>query len=455
MSSVVADRVAPVSDLEHPPQPAQRAQGAAVRLRLRSFSENEFEWRHSVSQCPGFDLQEPDAAAAEPRMPLMSARVRVLRRHAALGGPSALAPAGCSSDSNDNKDSAHAAATAAWPRVWVQFTAAASGPVQMAPHPQWEELGEPAMSSLAPQLQQAITAHVTSGMRHCLARCLQRLGCPGNEATLPLAAPPTHADSGRHEHDVLEIQLSGARLQNGWTLQLPVAALPSPSQARVRLAPGALDGPNPRSVDRFDPWVDVRAVVGLQRLTTGAIGALKVSDFVVLAHPPGAERPSASSPVQAPGRVARAAWLCLGDHLLGTWQAAGAHHGADSGAGGHLQRCLITPLNRLIGDSDMTSDSTPPAAAAPATFDGTGPPDTGEPTSQRVREVTLLAEAVIDAPAQRISDIQRWQPGMLIRLASSVDGDRIHLRVNGRTLARGRLASVGETLAFEVLELFD
>jgi flagellar motor switch/type III secretory pathway protein FliN len=167
-------------------------------------------------------------------------------------------------------------------------------------------------------------------------------------------------------------------------------------------------------------------VFGTQQLSVEDAAGLQVGDTVLLSHTP---TPGAGVQPGPSGLAGSAAWLVLGEYVLCHWQEA-APHGGPRQSGSVNDALAPFKLHR-----STTMDSTM--------------------AFQPQANLTVPVEVTVDTPPQRLSEIQRWAPGSLITLASPVDGDQLHLRAGGRTLARGRLAAVGDMLAFEVIELYE
>lgn len=315
-------------------------------------------------------------------------------------------------------------ASQGWPSVLVQAGGAHGLPVRLAPHPQWEELAEPLFAGLPPALRQAIGAHVTSGLRRCLGRCLHVLGLAAPDVAVPLAPPRDGgAEDGRTAGGsapalALEITVQAERAANSWLALVAVDSLPLPgSVAPVQSAE--------RAGVRHDLRIDVRAVFGRQQLTLQQVRELALGDVVLLADVP---------PLDG---TARDAWLYAGDTLLGAWRQDPV---ADSAIAGHV------PATAQAGRWRRASPPPPPDRSTPLSDE----PSAGA----ALHNLSLVAEAVIDATPQRVSDIQQWSAGSVIPLTGAVDSDQLRLRVGGHAVARGRLTAIGDTLGFEIVELY-
>jgi Type III flagellar switch regulator (C-ring) FliN C-term len=289
-----------------------------------------------------------------------------------------------------------------WPMLMLQLCDRAATPARLSPHPQWEELQEAALQALEPELRHAVAAHVSSGLRRCIGRCLQSLGVSASDAAVPLATDADPTAIIDTLQGVLQLHIYDDDPLGGWLALVPLRDLPEP-QETLRSAPA------------FDPKLPCRAVLGIQRLTQTAVRRLRPGDAVLL-----------SRGSLAPGQ----AWLAVGQHCVGLW----------------------TPQRAGNGTSGLASASAP-ALLGPAHRSFAMNTDEPQHTSS-THEITLAAEAVVDAPPQRLSQIGRWSVGDLITLAAGPSTDQVRLRVDGRTLARGRLVAVGEVLAFEIIELF-
>jgi flagellar motor switch/type III secretory pathway protein FliN len=337
----------------------------------------EWRWRRLVAAQPSVLLSDLDSAGAgQPGRPL-HAHLRVL-------------------------NTAYSEHTTSWPTVWVEMPGADPCPVHLAPSKQWEELAEPLLAALEPPLQHAIAAHVTSGIRRCLGRCMHHL-LGAADVVLGLQEPPPPNPAAQPARGpMLEIRIQASEQTTGWTAMLPLARLP--------VLRGAEPGHEAPHKNSFDPHLPVVAVLGTQRVTPKDLLQLEVGDTLLLNHAP--ERDTAS-PNSLP------AWLTLGEHVLCRWQAGAVVE--------------VAPPHTLHRSTPM--DST---------------------TGSSLRgELTVPVEVAVSAPAQRLGEIQRWAPGSLVTLACPVDGDQLTLRAGGRTLARGRLAAVGDLLAFEIIELYE
>jgi hypothetical protein len=297
-------------------------------------------------------------------------------------------------------------AAAHWHEIAVQLSPGRPTPLRLAPHAQWDELQDSAVQQLAPDLRHAVVAHVSAGLRRCVARCLAGLGVGSTDAPVPLAeSPQTQADgptgapggaslTGASDpteapRATLQLRVHGEDPRVGWLALLPLDGLPLPA-ASARPAPC------------FDPRLPCRAVFGTQRLAPRMAQALRPGDAVLLRTPTAADGGHHNPPP-----AAAAAWLVCGDIAAGLWHPEPAAGPAQ----GRVAPCF--PLTALHGPWSM-----------PMTADDHSLMDPGE--------ITLGAEAVIDAPPQRLSQIARWASGDLVTLAATANGDQVRLRVCSR-----------------------
>lgn len=307
---------------------------------------------------------------------------------------------------------AMAQAAAHWPRLWLELGDDDACPIRLAPHAQWQELNEPAFAALDDDLRSAIESHVTMGVRRCIARCLHLLGLMPQSSEVTLA--PAQAPQRGSDEPSLQFVFFGEDKSAGWTVQLPLSALGAP--------PDVPRTPVQHDDARFNPLLACRAVFGRQALGARAMRSLHVGDALLLQHPG-----------DAPGRTA---WLMAGEQLVARW------HGNDANA-------------TWSGTTDLPAAlQLPPWPTWPENMDNPqdNPIDNG---ATAPADFTLPAEAVIDAAPQRLARLQRWTAGDVVPLAAPVDGDQVWLRVGGRTLARGRLCALGDSLAFEIIELLE
>jgi flagellar motor switch/type III secretory pathway protein FliN len=304
------------------------------------------------------------------------------------------------------RDGSTWSAAAGWPRLHVVLGESAVTEVRVAPDAQWEELGEAALDTLDPALRLAIMAHVSAELRRCIGRCLHALELSSHDAPVELAAAPAREDdegapqpAPRSRTSVLELRIRLDRQRADARILLPLAALPAPS-------PHDDAAPHPH----FDPWLPCCAVLGVQRLSVRAVLCLRPGDAVLLQTPH--------------GDGAARAWCAVGRQAA--MQPTCAMQDLYDGAPGALVALRSDRSLSMSPDQTAIND-----------------------------EIALLAQAVIDTPPQRLSQVQRWRPGDVIALGADVDAENVRLLVGGRTLARGRLATLGDTLAFEIVELFE
>ena len=313
-----------------------------------------------------------------------------------------------------------------WCSIELQFSGSRGVPVRLAAHAQWDELAEPNHAQLPVALRHAIAAHVTSGLRRCIGRCMWTLGIQLQDAAVALHIPTAHAGAddkagaASARGPVLELAVAAQPSTTQWLVLIPIADMPLPASAGpLQRVPGDT---------RCNPWVPVRAVLGRQRLSRDQLAALTVGDVVLLAD----------VPAQLDGQ--RTAWLMAGDTLLGAWQTDDAAHRS---LAGHL------PSGSRVGRWH-------PAASPPSldTRSALLENDSSSTGTSALQQLSLSAEVTIDALPQRFNDVQLWGAGTVVGLAASVDSDQLQLRVNGQTTARGRLVAIGDMLGFEIVELF-
>jgi flagellar motor switch/type III secretory pathway protein FliN len=79
----------------------------------------------------------------------------------------------------------------------------------------------------------------------------------------------------------------------------------------------------------------------------------------------------------------------------------------------------------------------------------------GQALATALSEASTSVEAVIDLPPMRLSELQTWTPGLVLRTQADIAGAHVLLRVAGKTVGRGRLIAIDSLLGLELTELFD
>jgi flagellar motor switch/type III secretory pathway protein FliN len=415
------------------------------------------------------DLMDRQAAQAPPRRTAAT-------RHTALGespwlrslsGAQAAwthALAGCAS--------LRCIAAARWPEAkhWPSLCIDLAGcamTLRLAPHAQWAELGEAASAGLADELYRAIAAHLTQGLRQSLGDTAHQTGLIAENSSVPL-----------HDGDWPTDEGDNAALLLALTLPMPGDAGLPPCVAWLRV-PAQVAPPcllkTPAAERYFDPALPMRLVLAeAPRVPTAALRGLLPGSVVLLDRINSDVDTDANADADIAGnadgdgdRDGDSGGEGDGD---GDWDVSAAAFQArllvcDS-ALGHVQ--FEGWHARSLGDALTSAAAVPPHAkfmhwAGPAcqteTTWSTTMSDALQPAGQTLAtalsQASTTVEAVIDMPPMRLSELQSWTPGVVLRTQADIAGAHVLLRVAGKAVARGRLIAIDSLLGLELTELFD
>jgi flagellar motor switch/type III secretory pathway protein FliN len=331
-----------------------------------------------------------------------------------------------------------------WPSLCIDLAGCAMT-LRLAPHAQWAELGEAASAGLADELHRAIAAHLTQGLRQSLSDAAHHTGLIAENGGAPLHEGDWHTDDGDNAALLLSLTVP---TQGDAGMPPGVAWLRVPAQ----VAPPCLPK-SPRGDPRFDPALPMRLVLAeAPRVSTAALAGLLPGSVVLL------DRIDSDAD---------------GD---GDGDGDGDADGDTAGLQARLVVCDSAVAHvqfedwhaRSLGDAAAID-----AAAAPhATFmhwagaacrteptRSTRMSDVSQPEGQTLAtalsQASLAVEAVIDMPPMRLSELQTWTPGTVLRTQADIAGAHVLLRVAGKTVGRGRLIAIDSLLGLELTELFD
>jgi flagellar motor switch/type III secretory pathway protein FliN len=311
--------------------------------------------------------------------------------------------------------------------------------VLLEPRSQWVEIQHPNFASLSPDLQVAITSHLTKDFRFWLGSAMHYFGVTSNETSALCLAPPDNSSLSFDRRQVwLKLEIQQADLSNPVTLALiDVSDLPIP--VRIPMS-------NSSQLD-FRLMLDLR--VGETSLFLREIESLEIADVVIFEKLI-APKKLGAGPCDFWGYVAveqepvgyvqirfgeamnLAAFFCSWDQPeVGNFQA------------------IQTRLPKYEGDK--VNDINKQAQTVPNNRHNQ---DRAEVKfSSLLEQIPVRVEVVLVSAPQRISDVQRWVNGSVIPLQLSVGDRSVELRANGFVLAKGRIVSLESSLGFEVLEI--
>lgn len=325
----------------------------------------------------------------------------------------------------------------ALPPSWPQLRLDVSGQsvsICLSPHQRWNELSQPAFAQLPVALRHSIASHVTHELRQCLGVAFHGLGLYPTAQALPLfdsesspesAAPaPGHVTPASNmAGPVLRFTVSqiGAS-QPLWTAFLDGAQLVAPSVAH-----GA-----------FGPLRNVRLPLHLRVATANLmrvdLQSLCVGDVVLM------DASSSDEAAAMPLPFAQGLLVCA-TVPIGVCKLHPADDPVD-------QARKSWRLHGWIGDHDIrnANRSTNMNSKSDAATAQSGPPDWDQ--------LPVQVEAALMAAPVRLGEVQRWVPGAVVPLNTSVDSDHVELRVSGQCVARGRLVAVESLLGLEIIEVY-
>jgi flagellar motor switch/type III secretory pathway protein FliN len=319
-----------------------------------------------------------------------------------------------------------------WPSLCIDLAGCAMT-LRLAPHAQWAELGEAASSGLADELHRAIAAHLTQGLRQSLSDAAHQTGLIAENSGASLHEGDWHSDDGDNAALLLSLTVPSpgdAGLPPG------VAWLRVPAQVAPPSSPKA-----PRDDKRFDPALPMRLVLAeAQRVPTVALAALLPGSVALL------DRIDGDGDGDASGLRAR---LLVCDSALAHVQFEDCHArrlgddaAIDAAAAPHAK---FTHWANPACRTEPTRSTTMSDVSQPA----------GQTLATALSQASTAVEAVIDLPPTRLSELQTWTPGTVLRTQADIAGAHVLLRVAGKTVGRGRLVAIDSLLGLELTELFD
>ena len=321
--------------------------------------------------------------------------------------------------------------------------------LRLAPHAQWAELGEAASTGLADELYRAIAAHLTQGLRQSLSDAAHHIGLIAENSGAPLHGGDWHTDDGDQVTLLLSLTVPS---QGDAGLPPGVAWLRVPAQVAPPCLPKSACGD-----PRFNPALPLRLVLAeALRVPLTELAGLLPGSVVLL------DRIDSDVEVDADGES---------DTDTDT-----DSDGNTSGLQARLLVCgsAIARVQfedwhaRRLGDAEAINATAAPhakfmhwAGAACRTEPTRSTPmsDVSQPARQTLAtalsEASTTVEAVIDMPPMRLSELQTWTPGVVLRTQADIAGAHVLLRVAGKTVGRGRLVAIDSLLGLELTELFD
>jgi flagellar motor switch/type III secretory pathway protein FliN len=323
-----------------------------------------------------------------------------------------------------------------WPSLCIDLAGCAMT-LRLAPHAQWAELGEAASAGLPDELHRAIAAHLTQGLRQSLGDTAHHAGLIAENSGAPLHEGGWHTDDGDNAALLLSLAVPN---QDDAGLPPAVAWLRVPAH----VAPPCLPE-QPRGDPCFDPALPMRLVLAeASRVPAVALAALMPGSVVLLDRIEGDA--DGDSDTDASGLQAR---LVICDSAV-------AHV--------HLENWHP----RHLGDAAALEATAAPhatfmhwagAACRTEPTRSTKMSDALQPESQTLAtalsQASTAVEAVIDMPPMRMSELQTWTPGTVLRTQAEIAGAHVLLRVAGKAVGRGRLIAIDSLLGLELTELFD
>jgi flagellar motor switch/type III secretory pathway protein FliN len=346
-----------------------------------------------------------------------------------------------------------------WPSLCIDLAGCAMT-LRLAPHAQWAELGEAAGAGLADELYRAIAAHLTQGLRQGLGDTAHQAGLIAENSGAPLHEGDWPTDEGDNAALLLSLSLPMPMSMRDDTGQPPgVAWLRVPAQ----VAPPCLLK-TPHAERYFDPALPMRLVLAeAPQVPTAALTGLLPGNVVLLNRIKSDVDTDADADINGNADG-------VGEGGEGDWDVSASAFQArlvvcDS-ALGHVQ--FEGWHVRSLGDALASAAAAPPHAkfmhwAGPAcqteTTWRTTMSDALQPAGQTLAtalsQASTTVEAVIDMPPMRLSELQSWTPGTVLRTQADIAGALVLLRVAGKAVGRGRLIAIDSLLGLELTELFD
>jgi flagellar motor switch/type III secretory pathway protein FliN len=325
-----------------------------------------------------------------------------------------------------------------WPSLCIDLAGCAMT-LRLAPHAQWAELGEAASAGLADELHRAITAHLTQGLRQSLGDAAHHAGLIAENSGAALHEGDWHSDDGDNAALLLSLTVPS---QGDAALPPGVAWLRVPAQVVPPFSPKS-----PRGDPRFDPALPMQLVLAeAPRVPTAALAGLLPGSVVLLDRIDSEADGDVDADADASGLQARLV-VCdstVAHVRLEDWQPRSLGDAAVSGA-------AAAPHATFMHWAGAACRTEPTRSTRMS--------DVSQPESQTLAtalsQASTAVEAVIDMPPMRLSELQTWTPGTVLRTQADIAGAHVLLRVAGKTVGRGRLIAIDSLLGLELTELFD
>jgi flagellar motor switch/type III secretory pathway protein FliN len=335
-----------------------------------------------------------------------------------------------------------------WPFVRIDLAGCVMT-LRLAPHAQWAELGEAASAGLGEELRHAIAAHLTQGLRQSLSEAAHQAGLIAEGGIVPLHEGDWHTDDDDSAALLLALAVPS---ESDAGLPPAVAWLRVPAH----VAPPHLIGPpGADSGSGFDPVLPMRLVLAeAPRVGVAALAGLLPGSVVLLDRIDGGRDGDGDTDADVDpdnrtdtfGLQARLV-VCdstIGCARFGDWGASSLGDAAATGPAA-TPRLSFMHWTSAFSRTETTRSHTMN--------------DLSEPESQTLAnalaEARTSVEAVIDLPPMRLSELQTWAPGVVLRTQADIAGSHVLLRVAGKTVGRGRLIAIDSLLGLELTELFD
>jgi flagellar motor switch/type III secretory pathway protein FliN len=347
---------------------------------------------------------------------------------------------------------------ARWPETshWAALQIRLAGQtmaLRLAPHRQWQELAEPALRHLAPELQLAIAAHLTHELREALgtaAFAARLISSPASPLLESLAEADEAAAPVGMSSIVLALQLqpaaggdTGAAMQAWLQAQAP---LPQPA-VDVAAASGA--GSTARRKRGLNPRLPLHAVLARSHIALhSATHELRPGSVVLLDRFTG--------PAQAPQAL-----LMLFDQPLAWIELDALMPANAAAAAAPLKQPMTATLKRWLDAEEQQAleaapqrDLQPKTGTTAMTTHASPDHNNDAPRPPGFAEASVPVQALIELQPARIGEIEQWSPGTVLGGLTPVDGTQVLLRVAGQTVGRGRLVAIEALLGFELLEVY-
>jgi flagellar motor switch/type III secretory pathway protein FliN len=286
----------------------------------------------------------------------------------------------------------------------------------LLPHISWAEATNAAFPSLPQELQDAVSAHLTSRLRHALSSFLTRLGLNPGQLMVGLR-------TGLDAHQGASAELSA---EPHWLVRIAVkCGLDCEAQcalvdfAAVSVLPKLAGWLQPRKP--FNARLPIELRLARKHLSAAQVKTLQVADVLVLK-------------VEESGRLGFSGCLVVAGHVVGSTQ---------------FNTVEVTQVAIQSMEIDRSSEIKRRYRVSEEHS------EVGVKSDRLLDVLDIQVDAVIELPPARISEIQQWNAGTIISLNRQADQEYIKLRVSGREAGRGRLVSVEGVLGLEITELFD